>query len=191
MAEKISGIYRIVCIKNGRYYFGSAKNIHRRWLGHKSTLRRRKHNNPIIQAVWNKHGENSFCCELTEIVPINKLLEVEDVYLKENVGKLNCMNIAKDATAPMRDKIVSDETKLKLSEALKGNTNCKGHKHLPETLHKISEANKGKFCSVETRCKISEANKGKKRSAIARRKMSKAHINRQYNHDNKTGKFTT
>ncbi len=34
MKEKISGIYRIVCIKNGRYYYGSLKNIMRRWQQH-------------------------------------------------------------------------------------------------------------------------------------------------------------
>ncbi|KKM74973.1 hypothetical protein LCGC14_1394840, partial [marine sediment metagenome] len=80
MAEKISGIYRIVCVKNGRYYYGSSNNIRRRWIQHRSVLRRNGHRNPIVQRTWNKHGENSFRCELTEIVPIDKLLEVEDVY---------------------------------------------------------------------------------------------------------------
>lgn len=101
MVEKISGIYRIVCVKNGRYYYGSSKNIHLRWLRHKRALRKNVHDNPIVQRVWNKHGEDTFRVELIKKVPKDRLLEVENVYLKEHVGKSNCMNIAKDAFAPM------------------------------------------------------------------------------------------
>lgn len=108
MSEAISGIYRIVCVKNGRYYFGSSKNIYRRWITHKSALRLRKHRNPIIQRSWNKHGESSFRIELIEQTLEEKLLEVENIYLKKHVGKSNCMNIALDAAAPMRGKARPD-----------------------------------------------------------------------------------
>jgi len=93
MIKKISGIYRIVCIENGRYYYGSAKNISSRWGGHKSALRGGYHKNPIVQHVWNKHGESSFRIELIEEIVEDKLFEVEQIYLDEHVGKPNCMNL--------------------------------------------------------------------------------------------------
>jgi len=113
--EKISGIYRIVCVKNGRYYFGSSEHINHRWTVHKRQLRNGEHFNPIVQNVYNKHGEASFRFELTELVPKDKLLDVEDVYLAEHVGKSNCMNIvAKTRQNPMKGKTHPDDIRKKM-----------------------------------------------------------------------------
>jgi len=104
MAEKISGIYRIVCVKTGRYYFGSSIDIWYRWRKHLLALRKGTHCNIHMNRAYNKHGESTFRIELTELVEEDKLLEVENVYLKKHVGKRNCFNVAKDATAPMKGK---------------------------------------------------------------------------------------
>ena len=53
----------------------------------------------------------------------------------------------------------SDETKLKMSEAMKGKQNCLGRKLSDETKRKMSEAMKGKTLSEETKRKMSEAHK--------------------------------
>jgi len=98
--EKVSGIYRIVCVKNGNYYYGSAKNITYRWYKHRYCLRHNIHINSWVQHTWNKYGEESFRVEITELVPEEKLFEVEDKYLKEHVGKPHCMNISNDAHTP-------------------------------------------------------------------------------------------
>lgn len=116
MAEKISGIYRIVCVKNGRYYYGSTKNVNRRWNAHKQQLRKGAHSNPIIQRSWNKHGEESFRIELIEMVTDGKLLEAEQIYLDKYVGKSNCMNVAKNALSPMRGRKLSEKSKLLMSK---------------------------------------------------------------------------
>lgn len=120
--EKISGIYRIVCVKNNRYYYGSSNDIWRRWRRHRSELRRNCHNNTIVQRSWNKHGENSFHVELVEGITEGRLLEVEQRYLNEHVGKSNCMNIADNAQCPSywKGRSLAEETKLKISESLKG-----------------------------------------------------------------------
>ena len=195
MAEKISGIYRIVCVKNGRYYYGSSVNIWRRWAQHCFALKRDGHRNPIVQNVWNKHGENSFRCELTEIVPVDKLFEIEDVYLKEHVGKSNCMNIAKDATRPMLGRKHSEKTRRKMSEVKKGvmpvnwgSTHTKqANKKRSNALvlahtsgartavyKKISESLKGKNFSSIHKMNISKSLKGRKLSPEHRRKLSEA-----------------
>lgn len=93
MAKHISGIYRIVCIKNGRCYYGSSKNINYRWAYHKHKLKVSCHPNKVMQRTWDKYGESSFKFELLETTPINDLLVVEQKYLDAYVGTSNCMNI--------------------------------------------------------------------------------------------------
>lgn len=62
---------------------------------------------------------------------------------------------------------LTDDVKLKISQALKGNKNCVGRKLSQETKNKIGKAskgrvssNKGKHLSEETKRKVSEAKKG-------------------------------
>ncbi len=78
--------------------------------------------------------------------------------------------------------IHSEETKRKISEANKGNTNCLGKTLSEETKRKLSEIHKGKTLSKEHRRKLSEAHKGenhylygKTLSEETKRKLSKAH----------------
>ena len=65
-------------------------------------------------------------------------------------------------------KSLSEETKIKLSEAHKGKTLSE------ETKRKMSESRKGRIVSEETRKKQSESNKGKTRSEESRKKMSES-----------------
>ena len=64
--------------------------------------------------------------------------------------------------------VPSEETKRKLSEAKKGNTNCLGKTRSEETKRKMSEVKKGntnflgKTHSEESKIKISESKKGEK-----------------------------
>ena len=70
-------------------------------------------------------------------------------------------------------KICSEETKRKISKALKG------HKHSEETKRKIGDGNRGKILTIETRQKISAGNKGKIITNETKRKMSKAQKGRR------------
>lgn len=60
----MDGIYRIVNIKNGKFYLGSSKNIKKRWYQHKSHLRGNTHHSIHLQRAWNKYGEESFKFEI-------------------------------------------------------------------------------------------------------------------------------
>lgn len=162
MVEKISGIYRIVCINNGRYCYGSSKDIWKRWKDHLSALRRQIHCNPIVQRSFNKHGEDAFRIELVEEVSEEKLLEAENGYLKEHVGKSNCMNIAESATSPglmNKGKKASADTKQKMSDGRRGSDNpFFGRKHSTKTKKKMSERwEYEKHFTEETCEKLSEA----------------------------------
>jgi hypothetical protein len=78
-----------------------------------------------------------------------------------------------------KNKIVSKETRLKISEAKKGQNIGElnpmfGKTHTDEVKLKISKANKGYVPSEETRLKISKANKGYVPSEETRLKISKS-----------------
>jgi len=180
--EKVSGIYRIVCVKNGRYYYGSAKNVHRRWGAHKRQLINKNHHNQVVQRTWNKYGEESFRFELVE----DKLFDVEDGYLAAHVGKSNCMNMSRIARCPSLygndNPAKRPDVRKKISEALKG------HKISDETKEKIRTSKVGQVISDEVRRKISVTktgkpnlgrrgktpwNKGKKRSEKTKDKIRK------------------
>jgi predicted GIY-YIG superfamily endonuclease len=45
MKEKISGIYKITNLLNGKMYIGSAVNVRKRWHQHRHGLRCNKHDN--------------------------------------------------------------------------------------------------------------------------------------------------
>lgn len=64
--EKISGIYKICCKKNGMIYIGQSNNIRNRINAHKNTLRNSKHCNLGLQHDWNFYGEDNFSFEIVE-----------------------------------------------------------------------------------------------------------------------------
>lgn len=72
-------------------------------------------------------------------------------------------------------KYLSEETKRKISDAMKGENNPNFGKHFSEKhRRKISMANKGKTNSEEARKKISESLKGKHHSEEQKRKISQS-----------------
>lgn len=159
------GIYKIINVVNNKFYVGSAVNFSRRKTRHFSELRTGKHNNKHLQAAWNKYGEQSFIfVAVTEVHDKADLLDAENVWLKEHVGKEYCYNLGTDATAPMLGK--SGElsptwgykhtggAKRKITDALKQ------QKQSPETRAKRRATMKGHKVSTETRLKISEALQG-------------------------------
>ena len=154
------GIYKIINVVNNKFYVGSAVNFSRRKARHFSELRHNKHNNRWLQASWNKHGEQAFIFAIVEEVQDKALLlEVENRWLKEHVGKDYCYNIGVDATAPMLG--MSGEASptwgyKHTPEALAVITSAStGRKHTPEDIEKIRQHWVGKPKSAEVRAKIS------------------------------------
>lgn len=128
----VSGIYKIVNKINGKYYVGSAVNFKRRWTEHRSKLKRNKHPNPHLQSAYNKYGENNFEYIICELVQIDKLLKIEQIYLDEckKNPKENYV-ISYCAIAPMLGRKPSEATKHKISLAKLG------RKHTLETKIKM------------------------------------------------------
>lgn len=78
---KVSGIYQILCITNGKVYVGSGVNLQDRWHNHQSELRRGNHHNQMLQRAWNKYGAGAFVFSILEVAPRDKLVEREQYWI--------------------------------------------------------------------------------------------------------------
>lgn len=165
-----SGIYKITCTANGRFYIGSSRNLARRWITHRRDLRGHYHSNPHLQYAFDKHGEAAFVFEVVEVVDDECLLEREQYWLDllqpfAPVG----FNIGIKADSGMRGRKASAETRAKLSMVRKG------RKNTPEHNASISAGRRGVQYSAETRAKIGAASKGRKRSPESNERIREAH----------------
>ena len=193
-----AGVYQIRNTNNGHTYIGSTNNLDKRRNEHFNLLRLNAHKNKYLQNAYNKYGKEAFKFEILFKAkhPTNMIL-FEQYYLDTQSPEYNIALIANSSLGVKR----SEETKLKISQALKGKFTGEanplyGKRHSSETRQKISQSLKGKSAgsanpsygkkpSIETRRKISEALKGKfsdeanpfygkKHSAETRRKISEA-----------------
>lgn len=90
--EKISGIYCIKNIVNGKMYVGQSGDIHQRWVTHRSDLNCGRHHNSYLQNAWDKYGEKSFEFYILQECQIDKLDELEEKWIRElrtNVNEEN------------------------------------------------------------------------------------------------------
>ena len=161
-----SGIYRIKNLQNGKIYIGKSKNIKRRWIAHKSALKCGNHFNSHLQSAWDKYGNPNFIFEVIETCDI-ELLGIKETYY---INFYNTITLGYNQLTPNNNGgfTHSEESKLKMSKALKGIIFSEEHKR------KISESNKGKINSKEHIRKMAESKRGKLRSEESKLKMSNA-----------------
>ena len=80
---KVSGIYKIENLIDGKIYIGQTVNYRRRRKSHLSSLKRNNHHNEHLQRAFNKYGEESFGVELLEECSADNLDEVEIKYIRD------------------------------------------------------------------------------------------------------------
>ncbi len=180
------GIYLIENVINKKVYVGSSQEIEKRWLNHRSDLRRNTHPNLHLQSAWNKYKERSFSFKIICEVSKDKLIQTEQIFLdalqsyKQEYG----YNFARFAKASARGTHPTQEARAKMSAAHKGKpSHRKGKPHTKETRAKMSCAAKGKIRSLEHCKNISLAKKGKpgkSPSLETRKKMSVSHKGRKH-----------
>lgn len=111
--KKISGVYKITNRVNGYFYYGSSKDLYRRWDEHQKL----KNSGCIkLHNAMKKHGINNFEFEVVLQCPVNKLSHYEQKYLDKYCGLNECYNISKYADSPMRGRHMSIKTKKLMSK---------------------------------------------------------------------------
>ena len=129
-----SGIYCIRNSINNKCYVGQSKNVKKRFIHHKSMLRKNEHNNPYLQNSWNKYGEKHFVFEILEYCNIQELTEKEKYYLSIEEKYYNLKDVIDSAIHPKRKH--SKEVLEKISISLKGK--------IPKNLKNIQKLRKRK-----------------------------------------------
>jgi len=86
---ELSGIYKIICKNNKKFYIGSSINIDRRLKDHVRLLKRNKHKNKYLQNCWNKYGEQNFRFEIIETIYGVEQLPIREKWWIDNTDCCN------------------------------------------------------------------------------------------------------
>lgn len=156
--NKISGIYKITNMINGKSYIGQSNDIKRRWKEHRS-----KHSwksNHVIYRAFKKYGFENFKFEIIEECDVKFLSEKEKYYIAEFDTYKNGYNETEGGEG-ISGFNHSEETKQKLSEMLSGENNPNYGIPMSEEQKKLrSDMFKGRVFSEEHKQKLSEAKIG-------------------------------
>lgn len=104
-------IYRITNIITHQNYIGQTIDIKRRKRTHYSTLRSNTHDNPKLQASWNKYGAENFEFESWEfeINSLEELNQLECEYIDKYNGLTEGFNLTSGGGKPPLHQKVQDD----------------------------------------------------------------------------------
>jgi group I intron endonuclease len=162
------GIYAITNLANNKRIIGKSVNIEKRWDAYRCDLRKNKHQNSHLQHAWNIYGEDNFRFDILYLCSKEELNqeEIRCILEFQTMDRDLGYNINEGGD----NRVFSEETKRKMSEAKKGNKHwIFGKHHAKNTIAKLRESklgNKnpmfgGNF-SEEHKRKISESETGDK-----------------------------
>ncbi|WP_352821142.1 GIY-YIG nuclease family protein [Mesorhizobium sp. M0203] len=117
-ANRDVGIYAIVSEVRDLLYIGSSDHIVRRWIAHRSQLRRGIHHGKWLQRIWAKDGEDTF-----SFVIIERLSVGADLICREQwwINRLRpALNCDVPAGNPMMGRKHSPSARAKMSAAQSG-----------------------------------------------------------------------
>lgn len=149
-------VYAITNVANGKRYIGSTINPKKRWVTHKSTLRKGKHHSFVLQRAWDKYGENSFSFTILLVCPAQKRVDYEEKIMPTASYNLFRTNLHKPVIG------------AKISRALLGKPKTEAHKRA------ISEGKTGVTMDTAFCEKARARQLGVSPSVATRNKLSKA-----------------
>jgi group I intron endonuclease len=166
----LAGIYAITHLQSRKVYVGSARNLARRWLVHKSRLNVGSHYSNHLQLAWHKYGADAFEFSVLEYIDdVHKLVSREQHWLDALQAVDSAHGHNSNPTAGSRlGAILSAESRHKIGAKKKGIPLCE------ELRAKLSAARTGRRMPAQTRLAISRAWIGREHTSDSKAKMSAA-----------------
>jgi len=160
--KRRTGIYKILNLKNGKYYVGSSNNITNRLrYYHYKDLTMNKHFNKHLQRAWNKYGEK---CFRFYIVKGMSLSVTDKELLREEQKHLDSMS--ENRQRYYNQTFIAG--KVEFTPAMRKKMSVRQKKWLKENGH----PRLGTHPSKETLKRLSRSHLGIKLSEAAKRKIS-------------------
>lgn len=161
----ITGIYCIENQVNGKKYIGKSVDIIQRFRTHKKKLKNNTHENPYLQNSRNKYGDDCFLFYIIEECEDFLLDEKEKYYISYFDSKTNGYNLTDGGEGVLNP---CQQTRKRMSDAQKGKKASDETRALLSDIHRnISDETRKKMSiaksnmSDETKKKISESGKGR------------------------------
>lgn len=154
----IWSVYCHTTPSNKKYIGITSQNPKKRWSYGYGYNRHKYFNNAINKYGWNNIKHEILYTKLTKGQA--EILEKSLIHFYKTKDRDFGYNLTNGGEG-VSGRIVSDETKRKISQANKGR-HIKGHPHTEESKRKLSIANTGRKHTDEERYKMSLAHKGKK-----------------------------
>ena len=179
MDKRLSGVYLIQNKLDEKCYVGVSINIYSRWRQHKYWAKNKEVASRITRAI-KKYGVENFEFSIIELCDKEFFEEKERHWISKYDSVLNGYNLTYGGSIK---KVISEETKLKMSNSRIGVPKSDSHKQKiaqvngsKENREKFSKLSLGRKLSDETKKKMSESKKGFKHTEEAKRKMGAASI---------------
>lgn len=175
------GIYKILDIEKGKYYFGSTDNFYLRFRVHRYRLKRQKHHNYHLQNIFNLRSEKLIFIIEEIMSNTSQLIPREQEYLDKTKSDPFCINIAKIAgggniwSSLTLEQRISQKQKEIQTKKENGTLNSwifRSKESQKASLEGMVKANTGAKRTFETKEKMRQAKLGTKRSEEAKRKTS-------------------
>jgi group I intron endonuclease len=171
---KRTGVYKLYYIGSDKFYIGSAAtSFIQRLRTHLSDFRSGRHHNEPLMRGYKKYGESMLVMEPIVICPPDLCIENEIACIVEMSPSYNASQVSNTRLGCK----ASDDTRKKISEAVKGRKLTEEHKQNISLglkgKKKISEEHKAKMREYMTGRKLSESTKEKVRLANLGKKQSK------------------
>lgn len=154
MLSRLSGIYQIKNLINGKIYVGSAADFYERWHSHQHYLNINNHHNQHLQRAWNKYGKQYFIFEILEIIHDTSVIVAKE---QSWINFTQCCN-----------------SEIGYNIRVTANSNL-GLNFSKEHKAKMSIAQTGRIITLNQRAKISEKLKGRIINDEVRLRMGAAH----------------